>query len=317
MANCFTRRLAFWTGAFEGWVRKTMGIFVAFFTLALIVRDGVLNPQYRDQFLLRYIPELPWHWWLVAGTLCFLLLAMEGAYRFHGSTKSRLFHKHRERVKEVRADHQMREIQANAARLIEADCLAARPEAISYEPPSVAINDPARTAQGPNIWCVGTSVATIDYVDLKFTIQQPSLLLKHGMIAEFRNEVFPDSPTENVKGVVAHLTYFEGAKGKEIHRVSNGAWLGEDYNSTNFLTGRTPRLIIATLTPEGLMEAVEDTRESDERYFQPITVGLPAERLLVLVRLVADGYGELCQQYFWLYPVPTASLELAVKSGEQ
>jgi hypothetical protein len=55
MANCLAQRAAFWKAALYTKVRAGVAVLIATFTLLMILRDAVLDPKYRDRYLLKYL----------------------------------------------------------------------------------------------------------------------------------------------------------------------------------------------------------------------------------------------------------------------
>lgn len=86
-------------------------------TLFLGIRDGVMEAKYRTVSILKYIPQLGWQWWLVIGTFSLLALALEGAYRAHVNSYSKLRIKHKQRIKEIRTAAQLNDIHSQTRAL--------------------------------------------------------------------------------------------------------------------------------------------------------------------------------------------------------
>ena len=105
MSNWFTRRVDFWKRAFYNKVRAVLGTLITVFTVALIIRDGVLDPGKRDWVLLKFIPSLPWYWWAITGLTALLYLVLEGAYAEHKAELANYRKRYKTRLVEIRRDH--------------------------------------------------------------------------------------------------------------------------------------------------------------------------------------------------------------------
>jgi hypothetical protein len=92
--------------------------------------------------------------------------------------------------------------------------------------------------------------------------------------------------------MVADVGWREASK--EIHRVNNGAWLNEDYNSVEMGLPDTKEVILF-LRNTGRCFAVQDNRHSVAKYGSPTIYEFSStiETLFVDVLLVDDKYGTL------------------------
>lgn len=98
-------------------------------------------------------------------------------------------------------------------------------------------------------------------------------------LAGFRNSPRPAGHDPSIESATAHLTYFD-SRGTEVQRVNHGMWVGEDFNSTDMLVGQTRELILAVWSESDQVTALDDRRESTEKYLPLLPRPLPKEREL-------------------------------------
>ena len=72
----------------------------------MIFRDAILDPKYRDWFLLKYAPDWSWQSWLVLGLAALLLLTLESGYNRYQCERSGFRKRYKARLSEVRREHQ-------------------------------------------------------------------------------------------------------------------------------------------------------------------------------------------------------------------
>jgi hypothetical protein len=98
-----------------------MIIITASLALFLSIRDGIIDPQSRDKFyLLNFIPQLSWYWWVIIALFLLLVLMMEGAYRISESKRLDLKRRYKTRLQEVQEKSHSISIGIAAKQLLEA-----------------------------------------------------------------------------------------------------------------------------------------------------------------------------------------------------
>jgi len=55
-----------------------MGLTITVVTVLLTIRDGILDPRYREHSV---VPPWKWYWWTIIGLSAMLTLILESTYR--------------------------------------------------------------------------------------------------------------------------------------------------------------------------------------------------------------------------------------------
>ncbi|SRR6266404_721993 len=288
MANCLTRRLSFWRTAFKG-VRALIGIIVSILTLFLGIRDGVIDPKYRDVSLLKYLPHLDWYWWLVIGVLALALLALEGSYRTYQNGYAKFRAKHKTRIKEIRAEFQQREIHANTRQLITV--------ATETDSPKTGAIEAVQAA--PNLVCLGDDHLYVE-IDRQEVFRQSDHVLTclRAITVKFRNAIKPGEKIGSIGNVRAHIVYYDLVIQDRIAKeVDHACWLNEELPDVSFGADKLHHLILGTLQPGSNDEDAENAftvYENDPDRSVPLskTHYLHPKGFRILVQLVAGEHGE-------------------------
>lgn len=125
MPSRSARFLDFWRTAFDGRVRIGMAIFIGTFTVAQILRDVVLAPEYRNWFLLQYVPAWPWYIWTMLGLVGLLVLTLESGFRRHETAIANYRHRYKERRKEQKSAHRAQLVDIKLERVADQNKVAA------------------------------------------------------------------------------------------------------------------------------------------------------------------------------------------------
>lgn len=240
MANFLTRRLYFWKQAFYSKVMAAVSILITAFTILLIIRDGVVDPKNRDWFLLKFVPNLPWYWWLVIGVLCLLFLALEGAYDVHKSENAKLLSKHRQRVRQLEEKFRVGEIHANTLELVAATRGGAQPTKQKKVAQNNSIEHKAR-------------LTVLDCDAFGFELSPRGMISKANKdskvaVVEFYRET--DDTSHSWIEVRAHIEFYD-LEGNRLARVNDGFWHKEHEELTQlakFKVGDSRSLVIASNT---------------------------------------------------------------------
>jgi hypothetical protein len=231
-----------------------MGLIITALSLALSIRDFVLDPQERNKALRDYIPPLPWYWWVIGGVLCLMVLALEGAYRVHRNEYAKLVAKytkftsrHREKLRELKKEYQLNEIQTNLRKLRGAN---------NYNATSPPLPMTASTTTGVPVLELmqpRTIHRWIDSTTEKFEIEEEmsNQAPRRGMeavniaLARFRYK--PATGIDPFIHVRAHI-HFSCTKNSDTED-NDGVWWQEQDREKEFHVGDTHDLIIACALP--------------------------------------------------------------------
>ena len=262
------RRFSFYRGIFGGLLTRILSITITTLSLFLGLRDGVFPPQYRDRFLWKYIPYLPWYWWVLGGLALLILLILERAYRIYDEERSKLITSYEAKIQDLRST------QIDTSRLnrpvegTSIDLASSRVKRESSKPlPNIIFHESASTDvmvdhQG------GIRLVTEDpHWDPNY-LGESSL---QAVLGEFVNEVVIDRKTALVRSVKARLSYMSSG-GHKI-RVSKGCWLNDNEGFVAFEPGESNQLIVAVRDIDGKVFAIEN------QYQEPDHFALPSSRI--------------------------------------
>jgi hypothetical protein len=283
MANWLTKRFSYWKASFQHRVRAVMGITISAFTLLLILRDVILDPKYRDWFLLKYIPNLPWYWWALIGLTALFLLALEGAYAVQRDEHLKLLKRHKARIREIKEKYKTDQIHAHTKQLVAAThisqqsteitppikqpLLEEKPtQEIAKEDKAIEI-DASLTEQ--RIECIRTYTAPTRYTKedtaegeaaVLYEVEEVGGRWPNTVIAEFVNSPNAKGWVTPIPSLRAQITFYD-AQGNYCHRVSHCAWLKEPSEYIELEAGDRAGLAIALLLEAGQINSIENYNE--------------------------------------------------------
>lgn len=261
-----------------------MGITVSAFTILLILRDAVLDPKYRDWFLLKYIPNWPWYVWTIIGVTALSLLALEGAYGVHKTELATFKKRYKTRVTTLKKDYREGIASARIEAILGATLTKPQPEeqALLIEQPlleekpvkvlenklpeaqQVEAQESAPPKADPTLVCKKVYVIPVYWTGLKFIEEkEPKDDNLYAAIAEFVNRPNTRGYVPAISYLTAQITFYD-AEGEYYHRVSHGYWLGHDLYHCNLDAGDKGLLVIAVGHRGHNMRAVENRKSEVE-----------------------------------------------------
>jgi hypothetical protein len=317
MSNFLTRRLNFWTSAFYNKLRAAVAIMIAILSAITVVRDTLLNPQYRNWFLLKYLPTWAWYWWIIALLGSLLLLTLEGTFQVYQRDRSRILGRHKARVSEIRRDYQRKLTNAHLEELITGkNSVKEKQVTVTAEERrlfgSYALADEPQeesqvTAQkaDPILVCKRVYVTPVHWSGFTFTVEkEPKEDCLYAAVAEFVNRPHAKGYVPPVSYLEAQITYYDD-KGEYYGRTAHGFWMEKVDCFFDLDAGDIGQLIIA-VGHRGLnIFAVDNYRAGAVNYDQKPPVELVGKCFRVQVYLSAShGVNE------------TTFFEVAVKPDE-
>jgi hypothetical protein len=300
MANWLTRRASFWKQAFYSKVRAAMGIFITAFTLLLIIRDGIVDPSNRDWFLLKFIPNLPWYWWLVIGTVLLLFLMLEGAYDVHNKGIAGFQKRYRARLKEYRKEFNSQLASAGVQALL-AEKLPRSEELVTgaerelftrlggKEQSRLEAQSEETLKPDPIVVCRRVFQTPVRWNGQTFMPEeQPQEDTFYAAVAVLVNRPKAKGRVPTIRYLSAQLTFYDAES--EYHgRVGHAFWLGHDYGHIALSAGGEALLVVAVGNREGGMFSANNPDAQHSRYDDEKPVELEGEHFRVQAYLSDDN----------------------------
>jgi hypothetical protein len=329
MANWLTRRVSFWHGAFRSKVRAGMGLFVAAFTVLMIVRDAILDPKHKDWFLLKYAPDWPWQAWLIIGLCTLLLLTLESGFSKNRADKRAFFSKHKERLSALKTAHQLELGNARLETLITGKETQKQPEVTVTDAErqllasqSGSLGDDSQKVAAPDVMldlrCVDTETIKVR-LDGNNRITKDERGSNQAALAYFHLKPLPQS--ESWVRVRAIVTLHD-LDGNRKGRGKDGVWQYKNEKDITFSIGDTHALVVA-LCGEKVATYEYATQRSNRGmralFLSPHVDVLEGKNFQVSVQLICQTGGELLVDEtfeFSLVTEPEFRIE-EIKTGQE
>lgn len=239
--KAFTRRAEFaktirghWSLRLLAWAWGVLG------TLN-IIRDKFLPAGLQQSSeTSAFFPQFPWYIWIIGFLTILVAMIFEGALRTYG--------------KEPEAASRSSPGQATSSPDLSIASTAgissnASPAISPANSPASSLSAPHLTSdlkkhpqpQKPNLICIGTKIAHIDFIQSKAVgevfIESDNKMVPRGIIACFRNERSGSHGVADAKSVRARVN-FRDVRGREVgNEIASACWLEHHPDSISFALG--------------------------------------------------------------------------------
>jgi hypothetical protein len=295
MSNSINRR-TFWKSGLVHPLKVAIVTLLALILPAIgIVRDVVLSPENRDRYLLQYIPNWSWYWWVILILVALLVLLEETSFRAHRIGQLNLQEHYESLIDKLEQKTQLLAISADVRDVRE---LIGGKQA---EGQPIQIHELERHYEikklVPNLVHLESSIVDVyegEHSVIIEGIHEGSQNFR-ALTSPYHNSPHTRPPRRIgvVNGVSAEITYsfFDGSYPLTIH---HGAWLSEKDNKVNFGVTTKRSLIIATIGGANELYIIE--REFDGVHPEGVTrrvKQLEGDLFKVQVRLITESDGEI------------------------
>jgi hypothetical protein len=306
MFKWLNKRIAFWR---SGIVKPLKVIAVAILLLILpaigIIRDVVLAPENRNWYLLKYIPNWPWYWWVVGILIGLLIFLEETNYRANKASLREQKLKHIERMARSRERHQAELTNARITALISTKDTSKETHvtvtpgerqlfaAMAGQPPPPDKKSLTQSKAEPVLVCKKTYAIPVYWTGYKFIEEQePKDDGPYAVIAEFVNRPNTKGHVPSIYFLNAQITFYD-AKGEYYDRVAHSFWLGYENCYLDLDAGGRGRLVVAVAHRGVNAFGVSNSNAGATRYEEKEPFELVGTSFRVSIYLSAQhGLGE-------------------------
>jgi hypothetical protein len=320
MAKWLKHRFLFWkSGIVHPLKVIAVGIVVLILPAIGIVRDVVLPPESRNWYLLKYVPNWSWHWWVICILVGLVIFLEETNYRAHRTGLRLQRQKQIERVARIRTRHTQQLTDARLETLVtdktkpekkevtvtdaERRIFASKEQLVRLE----AQSTPKKEAH--TLVCQRTRlIPTTMYSNIISEKEKGGEDDIYAVVAEFVNSPDAMGWVAPIEYLSAQITFYD-SDGKYFHRINRGYWIEQSESRIILGSGDRGKLVIAVGLLGGKKFVLENDTDSYYSTAKKMPVELEGQNFRVQVCLTATILNEVT--VFNLTVKPEFTLEVS------